>query len=573
MAVVFRFFAVLTLTYSGADQPSTVPLEDAFADDDECSDSACSLNALQLRGEQVAEGFTDLSSLECLWKDADEPWQKHIQQKLAQLDSDILTALVQGQAEEVGPHLLNAAKCPADQWQSAALVMSCEGGEGQAQVDLVQGTVARIAHVPMGAQGLSIEVTADGDLDIQLMDTATRKCLTGYACIQNESSTMEQYGMLISFTGDDRIAPVTERVSTNDRITRMLTVNVSAYKTATGTINYKYGAINPCPNPRPGCSACNSYPCPAKTKPKCNGGSRVTCEPTCDTTKFEKEVIETMLADFRHHVEENQLQVNAKINEVSTCNSDMASAIAEDAEGVSQVSNISSELAVCEGHLEALRTEEVSCKATMTAMMERNTACSDLSAKAMHTEAACSSSCATKDGESALEYVSRLKAHYEKLEAEYQIQTKACENHTFLYTATTVLCQAKAEEIVTMSAKCAALRQQKCVAGKEQATKSIQTCKTYNKCYARGAKGYEDLLASLTADEANRQKHWASIQNFKCILKSWTGKGNLCQAVQAKNQCRGGIPTAPHVDFPPVAAKMKCTVLEDPCTSESPKMK
>jgi hypothetical protein len=102
MTFAFVFFVVLALTRVGADPSRTLPLEDALAAENECSDSTCSLNALQLRGQKkAAEGVRDMSSLECLWKDADEPWQKRIQQKLALLDFETFTALSEGQAKEM----------------------------------------------------------------------------------------------------------------------------------------------------------------------------------------------------------------------------------------------------------------------------------------------------------------------------------------------------------------------------------------------------------------------------------------------------------------------------------------
>jgi hypothetical protein len=417
---------------------------------------------------------------------------------------------------------------------------------------------------------MSIEVSANGDLDIQLMDTDTKKCLTGYACVQDKPSTMTQEGMSIYFSGDDRDDPVIEKVSTVSTITRDLTVNVSAYKSALGTIKYEYGHINPCPNPRPGCSPCSSYPCPPKTRPKCDGSPHVTCEPTCDTTQFEEDVVQTMLVDFRQHVEESQLVINSKINDVSTCNSDMASAVPQDEEGLAQFNKISSEVSVCEGHLAALHTEEASCKATMTTMMStKSTDCSGLSIESMHAET-CSSLCAIKDGETALQYISRLKVHYEELEAAYELKTNSCNSSSTAYMSTTMSCQSKTEDVVAMSAKCATIKQQKCVAGKEFATKSIQTCKTYDQCYGRGVSAYEALQSGMEAEEAKRQRAWASIQNLKCILKHWNGQGNLCQAVQAGNQCKDGIPEAPHVQFTSVPAKMKCTVLPDPCAPEGP---
>ena len=101
---------------------------------------------------------------------------------------------------------LQGAACPEGTFQSSALVFDCAGGSGIQTLSMLSGNEIPIAEIPAGAGNLEIELIAEADLDIRLVDPDEDGCVAGYGCTlagsPPEGSSGEHAGMQIVFSGD-----------------------------------------------------------------------------------------------------------------------------------------------------------------------------------------------------------------------------------------------------------------------------------------------------------------------------------------------------------------------------------
>jgi hypothetical protein len=177
-----------------------------------------------------------------------------------------------------------------DQYQSSLLVLSCDGGSGQVHVDLTKAQTVDIAVFPAGMHDVFIGLSANVDLDVQVLDSQNNFCAVGFGCwaeaaCRSESDFCYNYrGMEVYFSGDDDHVPVNEMVKIRGELTRTLKFDVLAWATGEGNATYSYSSFLPCPDIAPGCTKCEDYTGCLDGIPVCNGTHHVQCMTTTTTT-------------------------------------------------------------------------------------------------------------------------------------------------------------------------------------------------------------------------------------------------------------------------------------------------
>eukprot|EP00494_Astrolonche_serrata_P006835 UN06860 len=125
-----------------------------------------------------------------------------------------------------------------------------------------------VTIIPENVEGLVITLSAEVDLDLQLYlgedNNGGGLCIAGYDCQydwlpedEEASQPFTYEGMTMTFSGDDRVQPVSETI-TIDKTDRTLALYVKAYGTGVGTVAYSWDAISPCPDSFEGCEPCTS---------------------------------------------------------------------------------------------------------------------------------------------------------------------------------------------------------------------------------------------------------------------------------------------------------------------------
>ena len=152
------------------------------------------------------------------------------------------------------------------------------------------GTETYVTDIPKDVINLSLSLTADVDIDLQLYsgDSVNKgDCLVGYGCQLDSADTQKIGQMTVAFryhfpctknnnfllnsvradnlyflsfffSGDDRETPVTETISI-DKTDRDLVLFVRAFNTGVGHVSFSWDGIDPCPQDLAGCSPCETY--------------------------------------------------------------------------------------------------------------------------------------------------------------------------------------------------------------------------------------------------------------------------------------------------------------------------
>merc|ERR1712062_647848 len=99
--------------------------------------------------------------------------------------------------------------CPTGFYPKGVVVFStCAEYAGASSFNMVQGSVTFITDIPADTNDLSIALTSEVDIDLQLSDEDI--CIAGYGCLYPNEATFKYDGMEIYFSGDSRKSPVEE---------------------------------------------------------------------------------------------------------------------------------------------------------------------------------------------------------------------------------------------------------------------------------------------------------------------------------------------------------------------------
>lgn len=130
---------------------------------------------------------------------------------------------------------------------------SCTGGSRIESVDLEKGVTYSIATLPKGTYGISMEISADADLDMKVecptglsaTDAAScTRCLIGYRCKLSRDDSDTIYGMALTFSGNDSSAdPLVKESMTIDIAKYDIPLAVNAFRKTAGTVTYSYTGI------------------------------------------------------------------------------------------------------------------------------------------------------------------------------------------------------------------------------------------------------------------------------------------------------------------------------------------
>ena len=102
---------------------------------------------------------------------------------------------------------------------------------------------------------------------------------TSCFCIHSKFFILHYFleGMTMTFSGDDRDAPVVETI-TIDVVTQALSLFVKSYETTDGVVTYSWDATEPCDFDNFGCRSCDDYAgCKDGLSPVCDGDHFVEC--------------------------------------------------------------------------------------------------------------------------------------------------------------------------------------------------------------------------------------------------------------------------------------------------------
>lgn len=195
-----------------------------------------------------------------------------------QLTSEVLekkTSLLQHGLTNVA----DPTHCGSDEYQSDVLILGCGGGSGTIDIGLQSGETEKIVDIPSGLHDIDIKLEADADLDLRLFDAAQpNQCIYGYGCTNAREIVNDYEGLTIAFSGDDTRAPVIEYINVTGVTHKAFVLFVKAYANTVGTVSWRYGTMDSCPDPKPGCSLCSSYDlCPSPQIPRCDGTAAVAC--------------------------------------------------------------------------------------------------------------------------------------------------------------------------------------------------------------------------------------------------------------------------------------------------------
>jgi len=176
--------------------------------------------------------------------------------------------------EECGS--VEAGVCDKGFYPKGVIVFStCTAWTGNSEFNMIQGSETFITDIPADTNDLQISLTSEVDIDLQLF--VGDVCVAGYGCENPDESTFKYNGMWITFSGDDRSAPVVETISI-PRTTDALKLLVKAYATGAGEVTYSWSSIDPCPADLSGCLPCDDYPgCKDGLVPICPSGDLPAC--------------------------------------------------------------------------------------------------------------------------------------------------------------------------------------------------------------------------------------------------------------------------------------------------------
>jgi len=175
--------------------------------------------------------------------------------------------------------------CDDGDYQDAALVMKCNGGNGTVHYKITDSVIKLIADLPKSAMNVQLSTATESAryLDVKLVDPATDKCVVGYSglgCTYSGEGDHDYENMTIYYTGD---SVQDQHVKIKGVTTIPLQFYASPWsvttKSPTGAAGYSYDLIQDCPKKAPGCRSCSEYTgCEEGKTPICDGTYKVKCQ-------------------------------------------------------------------------------------------------------------------------------------------------------------------------------------------------------------------------------------------------------------------------------------------------------
>lgn len=173
-----------------------------------------------------------------------------------------------------------ATTCGEAQFQTAALVLECEGSSGSQPLALAAGQAQTLAVLPAGAVEARFKVTGAAGLDLRLVHEASDECLVGEGCqlssvcSDERDFCMSHQDASFNFGGQG----VTRTIAVVGILHSALLVRVRAPRSVTVEVASSHAPLAPCPKVAPGCQPCAAYKgCGNSEAPLCNGSAVVAC--------------------------------------------------------------------------------------------------------------------------------------------------------------------------------------------------------------------------------------------------------------------------------------------------------
>eukprot|EP00929_Paragymnodinium_shiwhaense_P007226 TRINITY_DN11115_c0_g1_i1.p1 TRINITY_DN11115_c0_g1~~TRINITY_DN11115_c0_g1_i1.p1 ORF type:complete len:1487 (+),score=225.40 TRINITY_DN11115_c0_g1_i1:62-4522(+) len=191
---------------------------------------------------------------------------------------------------------VNAQDCNAGYYPIAELIVDCDGsggvGETTITINLKAGEPVLVGVFPKGLAYFKVKLRAEASFSIALNNTAEKRCIVGRGCEHADFCTdatepchsydPSKTDKMLSYSGVTQGNTKELQLGVPQALTVNMSLSWIPTETATGTIEFKYGRINPCPRVKPGCRECSEYTgCPDGLQPTCDGSalSPEKCEP------------------------------------------------------------------------------------------------------------------------------------------------------------------------------------------------------------------------------------------------------------------------------------------------------